>query len=424
MAGFFIKDKVVEIKIAKHNEELVKQGDDAVNSGDLLKAYKLFSEAGSDKKYELTDKVIGNSPANIINSGLLAEDDENIYFIASSSSDSMYSPSETNLIKENKATKEKQILTDSAVSHLNVVGDYVYFINNEQKPCRITKDGKEIKVLFDSVVYNLSVVGNEMYYIKVDYENPPENLTEEQLKTLASQGQIKSYPRIHRMNVDTMKDELITEEASVGFSVYGDSVYYFSDSDSTDTWAMFNLKAINLKTKEITVLVDTPVNTFFVKGNNLYYIATYKAELKGQTIDSADFLDCSLYKMNLDSKISEKISIDNVMFTNLNILGDTLLYIGYDRDSYMNYSSGADENAAIPTADLATLDLNTNETKIILSGNAQLVNACSNDVFVELETGGTARLNLDGTVFEPVYADGTSIPQIEETQPEVPEVTE
>ena len=58
--------------------------------------------------------------------GFLAEDTENLYYITR---DTYSQP--VNLIKENKSTKEKTILTDAAYSSLNVVGDYIYFLNNE-----------------------------------------------------------------------------------------------------------------------------------------------------------------------------------------------------------------------------------------------------------------------------------------------------
>lgn len=402
VAGYFVRAAILN-----------NQANKALESGDYLKAYELYTKTGSKKRYEITDKVMGNTQTNLSKgSGFLAEDDENLYYITYS----IYGQPK-NLIKESKKTKEKTILTDAAYGCLNVVGDKVYFVNADSYPASVTKDGKKIEILFETPVYYMCVVGNDIYYVKVDYDNP-KGLTEEECQILASQGQIESYTRIYKFDIKTRKNTLISEENVLDCSIYGDKIYFLTNANTEDYWVISNLKSMDLNGKNVTTLVDSPVRSFLVKDNNLYYIPYYYDEYKGKEITSYTEFDCSIMKMDLSTGNKSKVTSDEEMVLEINISGEDLIYIALDRETYLNYVSGTDENAQPPSSSICSYNLGTSEKTNIILASPDSINVCGDDIFYLLSYQGMTRITKDLSVFESVYEDGTSAP------PQIEEVTE
>ena len=347
---------------------------------------------------------MGNTPSNLAYAtGYLAEDDENLYYITQ---DSYAQPA--NLVKENKSTKEKTILTDAAVCNLNVLGDYIYFVNSDGYPCRMTKDGKTTDILLTTQTYYICVVGNDMYYIKTDYDNP-KGFTEEECEILAAQGQIDTLARLYKLNLSSMESTLVSTENVTTCAIYGNRIYYLTSNDVEDTWAMSNLKSMDMNGKDIKTIVETPVTSFFVKDDTLYYISYFNEKLKGSTITDMSFLDCTIVK--LDLKTGEKSAItssEDGIVMDLNVSGDKIVYITYNRNEFLNYYMTDIEDAPVPTCEIKTYDIKAEKTNSILTAEVASLNVCGNDVFCMLSSGEMIRLTLDGSAFEYVYEDGTN----------------
>ena len=385
------------------------QANTAVKNGDYLKAYELYSKTNSPKIAEITDKVMGNTPSNLMfGAGFLAEDDENIYYITRN----LYSQP-ANLIKENKSTKEKTIVTDAAYGSLNVVGDYIYFLNNENFPCRMTKDGKTTETITETQTYVICVTGNDMYYIKNDYDNP-KGFTEEECEILASQGQIETFTRIHKINLDTKEDVLVSNESVYMFSIYGNRIYYLTPNDTEDTWAMANLKSMNLNGEDVKSVVEFPVNSFFVKDDVLYYISCFNESMKGAEISDMSSFDYSIISLDLKTGNKTVVSDKNDLIMDMNVSGDSIIMISYNREAFFNYYSGASEDAAVPSSELKTYNIKTGETKAISVNDAVSINVCNETVFSISSNGIMSRMSIWGSGFESIAEDGTIIVPTEE----------
>ncbi len=393
VAGYFVRYAVCSI-----------QAGNAIKNNDYLKAYELYSKVNNKKKYTIVDKVMGNTPSNLVyGTGYLAEDSENLYYITQ---DMFSQPA--NLVKENKSTKEKTILTDAAHSNLNVVGDYIYFINTDGLPCRMTKDGKTTDILMETQTYYICVVSNDMYFIKRDYDNP-KGFTQEECEILAAQGQIDTFVRLYKLNLITKEETMVSTENITSCSIYGNRIYYLTTNEVENTWAMSNLKSMDMNGKDIKSLVDVPVTSFFVKDNALYYISYFNEILKGNTISDMSALDCKIFKLDLES--GEKTAVlanDDDIVMDINVSGDKMVYIAYNRSEFLNYYVTQAEDASIPTCEIKTFDFKTNETKSILTADVLSMNVCGNEIFCMQSINGMTRLTLDGGKFEPVYEDGTN----------------
>ncbi len=385
----------------------------AAKSGDYIKAYDYYLKSGSSKISEVADLARGNTQANLMfQGGICTEDVENFYFLAMDQTTYRF-----NLIKENKKTKEKEILTDSAAGSLCAVGDYIYFIDVESSGVkRITKDGKKIETILETEVKHIDVVGNTLYYIQLDYDNP-DNLTLEQCQALAAQGQMKTYQRIHKMDLNTKKDKLLTKEGVQTCAVYGDRIYYLTSSEST--WDNGHLWSIDLNGKNAEAVVSSPVATFMIKDNWLYYVPVYQESYKGSEISSLEALDYRLIKVDLAT--TETIEMNTEYLTlYLNHSEDAVLSVVVDREEYINYfnamSSG--EDAIEPSYSIISTNVDSGFSTHVLTGDIQIFNASGDDIICFLASQGICRLKVDGSGFEPVYADGTSNPP-EVSEPEL-----
>ena len=381
-------------------------GNSALKNGDYEKAYTYLSKIGSKKLSEVVKHVRGNTNGNLLMGGLSAEDEENLYFLTYDRE--AYTQI---LIKENKKSKKTEILTDSAVGGLCTLGNYVYYIDTDYNVSRITKDGKNIdKVLENKVIY-INLIGNSLYYIQTDYNNP-DNLTPEQCQTLASQGQLESFYRLHKYDLDTKKDSLVSKEGLISCYIGDDTIYYITDGD--DVWESNHLMAMSLDGKNVRKLVDTPVYNIAEKDGYLYYTEVYDPETKGQEIHSSAQFTYKTIKMNLKDGSKEEI-LPEYMATSLNESNGKLFIVYVDRAQYTSYVNG--ETSENPDYVLCSYDIETKETKTLLTGGIYTFNVSGDDIFCILDTSDVCRMKTDGTGFDPVYADGTSTPPVtEETE--------
>ena len=382
-------------------------GNNALKNGDYEKAYIYLSKTGSDKLSEAVEHVRGNTNGNLLMGGLSTEDAENLYFLTYDKE--AYTQI---LIKENKKTKKTEILTDSAVGGLCVSGNYVYYVDAEQNVSRITKDGKNIEKVLENEVLYINLIGNNLYYIQTDYENP-DNLTIEQCKALASQGQIKSFYGLHKYDLDTKKDTVLSNEGLISCYIGDDTIYYITDNNE-NVWESNHLMAMSLDGKNVRKLVDTPVYNIVEKDGYLYYTEVYDPETKDQEIHSSAQFSYKTIKMNLKDGSKEEI-LPEYMATSLNESNGKLFIVYVDRAQYMSYVNG--ESSENPDYVLCSFDFETNETKTLLTGGVYTFNVSGDDIFCILDTNDVCRMKTDGTGFNAVYADGTSTPPVvEETE--------
>ncbi len=372
--------------------------DNAAKSGDYLKAYELYSKTGSKKIGEIGANVKGNTFSNLISNGFATEDENYFYFFAYDSSTGQY-----NLIKENKKTNETSILTDTAIGLLNSVGDYIYYINNEGKIWRTSKDGKQSELIVDKLAYMMTVVGTDIYYLTPEYDNP-NNLTEEQCELLASQGQLETFYRIHKYNIVSKKDKTVSEENISSFDVHNDRIFFTTYNENPSENSI--LKSMTLKGKDIKTVVDVPVYSFEIKGNDIYYIKLFNSL---DDITSNEYA-YSLAKTDLISNTVVDLLPGSQVF-NMNFSNDNLIYISLN--NLENTDENADDINNSTTFSINSTNFETGVSKVLVSGDLRIFNVAGDTIF-GISDNGMFRLKVDGTGFEPIYADGTSNPPVNE----------
>ncbi len=381
VAGFFIYKAVLNSSASK-----------AMENGDYYKAYELYQKTGNDKIADVTQHVQGNTPANLMfQSGLITADEENTYYLAFDNSSYSFQ-----LMQENKTTKETKTLTDAAGGSLNVTKDWIYFVDVENGYVkRISKNGETIETIIEKGVSYLSVMGNTIYYIQTDYDNP-NNLPEEQCDILVAQGQMETYMHLYQMDVEKRKPQLVTEESMNTCYIHDGRIYYLTEQK--DEWKAYNLCSMNLNGEDKQVLVDTPVASFVINEDMLYYVQMYNGQMKGQQI-GADGLSYTLVRKNLATGETKNMA-ESYMPTYLNASEDKLLFIALERDVYLASTNGDTE--ATPTMALYVMDTNTEEIKPLVTGDVSIFNVMGDDVILYIGTQGMCRVKLDGTGFEEI----------------------
>ncbi|MBQ3118263.1 MAG: DUF5050 domain-containing protein [Clostridia bacterium] len=389
----------------------------AVKNGDYTKAYDYYLKSGSSKINDVADLARGNTPSNLMfQGGICTEDNENFYFLTLNGETYHF-----NLIKENKKTKKKEILTDSAAGSLCAVGDYIYFMDSETSGVkRITKDGKNIDTIIQTPVKHIDVIGNTLYYIQTDYDNP-DNLTLEQCQTLASQGQMKTFDRIHKMDINKKSDTLLSKDGIQTCAIYGNCIYYLSAGE--ETWDSGHLKVMDLNGKNVETIISSPVATFTIMDNNLYYVPLYNEAIKGSEITSVTDLDYRLIRINLDTNETDELNTE-FMTLYINQSKDSVLSVVVNRAQYIDYynsmfSGNSEATVEEPSYSIIATNINDGTYKYLVTGDVQIFNVSGDEIICYLASQGICRLKIDGSDFEPVYADGTSTPPEELAEEEL-----
>lgn len=309
---------------------MILSGNSAAKKGDYLAAYSRYAAAGSVKKLAtVSEEVRGNSNANLTQSGILASDDENLYYI-----DSSYA-----IYKESKATGEKTRLGDAEGIYLNVLNGWVYYLdaNTGQALCRISTSGDNTEVLYEVTeghFGSVALVGNELYFV---LQEPAKNVTPEMQEQAAQQGGNTYQYRLYRLKVGAKKPKLVSDLNISQFVTYQGSIYYFDEEGS--------LCSMNRKGADVKKLVSGPVYGFDVYADNLYYLDGSQTEDNGQP-------KLTLEKADLDGTYSENIVADQLVI-GFNFDEGALYYLAYVNGmAELHKKSGGEDTVILETCQL------------------------------------------------------------------------
>jgi len=236
---------------------------------------------------------LGNTPGNIQNMGLAAEDESFIYYINAASDSCIY--------KLNKATGEKTRLNEIDSLWLNLSGDWIYFYDIAN--CflyRINKDGggltnvSSLKRLnendTDAMWYPI-MQGDWLYY---------SNLHE-------------SATRLYKANIDQSDPVPLTSRDAIDINVYGDYIYY---SAINDMQKIYRVKKDGTGDRRV---MNEKGGYVQIAGDYIYYI----------NIGDAD----KLYRIKLNRRYKQKLADDVVVYFNLS--GDEIFYVSGGDKRYL-----------------------------------------------------------------------------------------
>lgn len=279
----------------------------------------------------------GNTIGNLQNEGLIADGGKWIYIYLNNG-----------LYRINKQTNEKILLFSGEARYLNVVDNFIYYVDSHRMLYRIDNDGsqKEESFRYYEGVEEISIVDEWIYCSD-------------------SWGEY-----IFRINIDNFKRDDSFEIGTVPLSMaIDDKNIYFSD-DQRNNLETFTLSLPVRKREGKEIGYNNSDGVFFINVENewIYYLECdrpwreydiferikyniYKIKKDGSnriklTEDYADYLNVedgwiyfsnisdgsSLYKIRIDGK--QKIKLSDDTCENIHLVDDSVYYYVKDREIY------------------------------------------------------------------------------------------
>jgi len=188
----------------------------------------------------------GNTMGNLSSGGMLAFKDDTIFYCDVSKGNSLYK-------YENGKTT---LLSDGNISSLNVVGEYIYFVDKarDYSIFKMKADGSDYSRVKEIMATNLIVLGNKMYFINWNDEcrvyslntdgSKLTKITEKSTEILYAYGS-KLYVNdrdnidfVYQINLDGANESMIVNDSVYFVSCYDDNIYFRSDNDALNVYRM------------------------------------------------------------------------------------------------------------------------------------------------------------------------------------------
>ena len=272
---------------------------------------------------EVGDLELGNTNGNIINYGFAVMKDDRIYFI-----DQIGGIWYERADGTGKPVQIRDGLQDGGSFGLNIVGDWIYFINasDDDKIYKMRTNGKDAVKLNDDHSGYVNVVGDWIYYINSGLDGC-----------------------IYKIRTDGKERTKINDEPSDYVNVDGDWIYYSSTSAEEDG----SLCRIRTDGTERQVLFSLECDDINVANGWVYFVDVTATDMDLQSGDSKDGIDESVFedKFNdydfdpdyvLENKLY-KVRTDGAVGTWTNIGICDLVYLNV-ADGWIYYVNLADKS--------------------------------------------------------------------------------
>lgn len=284
---------------------VTKIADGKAQEGKYLEAYQMYRSVNSKNIGNVSEKVKGNSFSNLIQSGILTADEENLYYI----------DNKMMLVKENKNTGEKTQLGESQGVNLCISGEWLYFMDpNSGELNRIKTDGSITESVTAEQISFYITIGNDLYYLAQDADAAQDI-------TSAQQQQQQVSMALYRMDTESKKTTKISTASLYALDFYKGKIYYI-DSDADNQLFVMDANGKNVRT-----VVDQPVYGFAIYDDVIYYSNGNMQE--GATMPDLTLESVSLTGENKQTLVSDKkvglitALADGIYFTNYD---DSFLY--------------------------------------------------------------------------------------------------
>lgn len=351
---------------------LVKDKYNNINNFKVIGGTAVISDAVVRRMIPSFGIESGNTSSNLTNFGLAVESNGWIYYTNQSDYQRIYK-------MKIGDTKGQKLSDDPYASHLNVIGDWIYYADSEGGLCRMKTDGSELSLLTDYPVNFIQATSDYIYFL-TSYKGS----TGYQLREL------------HRIKPDGSSDEILYSYLSSDwdYSIIDNDIYFLYWNSSTQS---------NILKKGSYNNILNNVDKFLISGNHIYYInhedkCIYKADMDGKNIvkvtnDTAKSLNVAngwiyyantsdnskLYKITIDGKDKSKVA-DFKIDSAINIAGGKIFYIETNR-KYETYIMNKDGTA---------------KTKSLIGKSASFASEANEYYYVNMEDSFIYRTDSNG----------------------------
>ncbi len=239
----------------------------------------------------------GNTPGNITNGGLMAQQDQWLYFKG------LFGGTHY-LLKKNLSSGEIIKVSDDRANYINIVGEWIYYTTGKENYSivKIRTDGTERTILADDKAEYMNVVGDRIYY-----------------------ANFSSYAKLYTMRVDGTdrgKVYKYSDEVSLWVNAFSDWIYYanlFGDPDDYKEFSEEDIEQL-MMTRGIYKIRPGGSNSIQLNNYDADYINVSNEWIYFTNTDDAD----RIYKMKNDGNEQQALTEEGA--TNLNVSGDFIYY--------------------------------------------------------------------------------------------------
>lgn len=198
------------------------------------------------------EPIFGNTPGNLKNGGAIAIQDEWIYYyIADNIKDRNNKASSLYKVRADGSGKTK--LLDQYCSCINVVGDWIFYLDKDYQSFKIRTNGTGNTKIENTEVG--TIVGDWTYFIKWIV---PEN-----------KDPIDGEGYLFKSRIDGSEKKKLCEDVILNFNIGNGWVYYQNQSDS------YKLYKIRFDGTQRTKLTDDEIYEMNLDGTWIYYTCVY-----------------------------------------------------------------------------------------------------------------------------------------------------
>lgn len=304
--------------------ELLNMDGAFINDAYALGGTGVVSDKTLNSLFEQRVNTEGNSLSNLNNFGIASVQDGWIYYSDYSDNQNLYK------MKPDGSSVTK-LSSEGGISHINVLGDFIYYSSNEGKLSKMSIQGTDSTVLVDDEVYFLYAASDWIYFY--------------------------SKGALQRMKPDGSDRSTILESDDQWNYYITDGYIYYIENGS--------LMRVNSDGSGKTAIINGNVQYFNISGGSIYYISLdqklYKAVINGtgkklltnDDTGSINVTDGFVYYSNIsDNSTLYKVSVDGTsrvklgstsIYGDINVVGDRI-FCSSGSESYAINAMNSDGN--------------------------------------------------------------------------------
>jgi len=231
------------------------------------------------------------------------------------------------LSKMKKDGTQPTILTNDQVSYINILGDWIYYINvsDNDSIYKIKTDGSGRCKLSSEKALNITVLGNTIYFsvsgniCKMDLDgNDKKNIVSDNIDRFNYMNVVGNWiyyvdnrlGYIQKIRSDGTQKTVLRKKKSRELNVVAGNIYFTDYSSLSTQWKIYRIDTTG---KNETKLFDKPISDLNVTGNNIFF--KY----------SSDNSKYKIYMINMNGKNQLKIS-DDITDYSFCVVGDWIYY--------------------------------------------------------------------------------------------------
>ncbi len=238
----------------------------------------------------------GNTAGNLVNSGIVCESGNKIYYYNKSDNKKLY-------VMNKDGSGKTPIGNVQGAMELNLMGDFMYYQAGGIYRVNV-KDGS-VETLVASDCHNMVVTDSAVFYTKTD----------------------NGVNKIFRMNHDGSDEMALSENIASGLNVYEDKIYYINGTDSGKIYSM------NLDGSDDNVFfVAKNVQELLVDNGWVYYVSNSN-------------LGNHIFCISVEGG-EESVEIISDSCSNINMYAGYLYYYNASDDT-LCYSAGDGSNETV-----------------------------------------------------------------------------